>query len=264
MRTRKPTGDAECPPEVHRAHEIEHKIQSKVACRDLEDEEIIDFEDGKYADDEMSNVFDHPEDDDEGGPAPSSKPAPRVRTTRIKSPLLSQEPTRQPSSKGTNILEKISQTFDPEVQSRREADRVSSMFQSHQLILLQSQIRDLNATILSLRSQLDDSERCRVDADCRADRLQNQLDIASALSRARLFRSTTHASRPASPILISSSPESTPEYNRRYEATFRDGGRCSWFGNADRFDRDGDNDVVEVTRVPWSPPAHSPATSYEV
>ena len=170
MRTRKPTGDAECPPEVHRAHEIEHKIQSKVACRDLEDEEIIDFEDGKYADDEMSNVFDHPEDDDEGGPAPSSKPAPRVRTTHIKSPLLSQEPTRQPSSKGTNILEKISQTFDPEVQSRCEADRVSSVFQSHQLILLQSQIRDLNATILSLRSQLDDSERRRVDADRRADR----------------------------------------------------------------------------------------------
>ena len=89
MRTRKPTGDAECPPEVHHTHEIEHKIQSKVVCRDLEDEEIIDFEDGKYADDEMSNVFDHPENDDKGGPAPSSKPAPRVRTTHIKSPLLS-------------------------------------------------------------------------------------------------------------------------------------------------------------------------------
>ena len=132
------------------------------------------------------------------------------------------------------------------------------------LILLQSQICDLNATILSLRSQLDDSEHHRVDADCRADRLQNQLDINSAVTCARLFQSTTHAPRHTSPITVSSSPESTPEHNRRYEATFRDGGRCSWFGNADQFDHDGNDDVVEVNRVPWSPDAHSPAPSYEV
>ena len=61
------------------------------------------------------------------------------------------------------------------------------MFQSHQLILLQSQIRDLNNVILSLRSQLDDAECRRVDADCRANRLQTQLDINTAVTCARLF-----------------------------------------------------------------------------
>ncbi|KAF9782300.1 hypothetical protein BJ322DRAFT_1111171 [Thelephora terrestris] len=261
VRTRKPTGDAECPPEILRAHEIDHKIQSKVACRDLEDGEIADFEDGNFldnSDDNMSDSYDPPEDSDEG-PAPNSNPAPRVRTTRVKSPLLSQESTRQSSSKGTNVLEKISQSFDPEVQSRREADRASSMFQSHQLILLQSQIRDLNSTVLSLRGQLDDAERRCVNADRRADRLQNQIDITSAVTRARLHRSTARVPRLASPITISSSPESTPEYNRRYEATFRDGSRCSWFGNINRLDPD--DNVVEVTRVPWSPPPHSPAQS---
>lgn len=75
MRTRKLTGDAECPPEVHRAHEIEHKIQSKVACRDLEDGEVVDFEDGNYPDDEMSDSYDRPEDD-EASLAPSTKPTP--------------------------------------------------------------------------------------------------------------------------------------------------------------------------------------------
>ena len=58
---KKPTGDAECPPEVSRAHEIDRKIQSKVACRDLEDGEIIDFEDSNgpgIADDEMSDSYD--------------------------------------------------------------------------------------------------------------------------------------------------------------------------------------------------------------
>ena len=202
----------------------------------------------------MSDSYDLREDNDH-----YRKPAPRVRTTRAESPLLGQEPMRQSSSKGTEILEKLSKTFDPEVQSRREADRASSMFQSHQLILLQSQIRDLNGTVLSLRSQLDDAERRRVDADRRADRLQNQIDITSAVTRARLYRSATRVPRQASPITISSSPESTPEHNRRYEATFRDGGLCSWFGDGDRLDHDGD--VVEVTRVPWSPPPNSPAPS---
>lgn len=256
MKTRKPTGDAVCPPYVRRAHEVNHKLQSKVACRDLEDEEIVETEDdeGDASDDEMS---DSP---DANGDIPAlPKAVPRVRTARVEAPLLSQESARQPSSKGTDILDKISKSFDPEVQSRREADRASSMFQTQQLILLQSQIRDLNNTILSLRNQLDDSERRRVDADRRADRLQNQIDITSAVTRARLYRSAAHVPRHATPISISSTPESTPDRDRRWEGTFRDGGRCSWFGNADRFNRE--DDVVEVTRVPWSPPPQSPSVS---
>lgn len=259
MKTKKPTGDAECPPDVRRAHEIDHKLHSKVASRDLEDGEIMEFEDGdgNNSDDEMSDSYDPSKDDGEASPVPRRRPIPRVRTARAEGPLASQESVRQPSFKGTDLLEKISKTFDPEIQSRREADRASSMFQSQQLILLQSQIRDLNSTILSLRTQVDDTERRRVDADRRADRLQNQIDITSAVSRARLYRSATRVPRHVSPITISSS-ESTPDRNRRWEASFRDGGHSSWFGNVNRFD--GDSDVVEVTRVPWSPP-HSPARS---
>lgn len=137
------------------------------------------------------------------------------------------------------------------------------MFQSHQLILLQSQIRDLNNTILSLRNQLDDTERRRIDADRRADRLQNQIDITSAVTRARLHRPSSRVPRYTSPAPITvSSSESTPDHHRRYEATFRNGGHGSWFGNANRFDQDGD--VVEVNRVPWSPPSGSPPPSSEI
>jgi len=232
VKTKKPTGDVECPPEVRRAHEVDHKLQSKVASRDLEDGDIMEFkDDGNNSDDEMSDSYDPTKDDGEVSPAPHHRPIPQVRTTRVEGSLPSQESVRQSSTKGTDLLEKISKTLDPEIQSRREADRASSMFQSHQLILLQSQIRDLNSTVLSLRGQLDDAERCRVDADRRADRLQNQIDITSAVSRARLYRSATRVPRHASPILISSSPESTPDRDRRWEASFRDGGHCSWFGN---------------------------------
>ena len=43
MQTRKPTGDVECLPEIERAHEINSKIQVKVACHDLADDKIADF-----------------------------------------------------------------------------------------------------------------------------------------------------------------------------------------------------------------------------
>jgi len=141
---RKPTGDGICPPYVHRAHAINHKIQSKVACWDLEDGEIIEVDgnEGDASNNEMSDSC----DTDEDGPPPH-KPILQVRTTRVEAPLPSQESAHQLSSKGTDILEKISKTFDPEVQSHREADRASLMLQTQQLLLLQSQIRDLNNTV---------------------------------------------------------------------------------------------------------------------
>lgn len=259
VKTRKPTGDGICPPHVRRAHEIDNKLRLKVACRDLEDEEIanVDANEGYMSVDDTSDSNEHPEDTDRGSPARCA-PTPRVRTARIEAPLPSQETVRNSSSKGTDLLEKISRTFDPEVQSRRDADRASSMFQAQQLILFQSQIRDLNTTILTLRTQLDQSERRRANANRRADRLQNRVDINSAVTRARRSHSTRGIRR-TTPISVSSTSRSTPEHNRRYEATFRDGGHCSWFGNRDRFNHD--DDAVEVARIPWSPSPNTRASS---
>ncbi len=47
MRTPKPTGDAECPPEIERAHIIEELMNEKAGTRDLndsdEEEEVIEL-----------------------------------------------------------------------------------------------------------------------------------------------------------------------------------------------------------------------------
>ena len=211
VETKKPTGDSVCPPHVHRAHEIDHKLQCKVVCRDLEDGDIIEIDNNEAddSDDEMSDSYDFLKDTERDSPA-RDVPIPHVRITCVEAPLLSQESVRQSSSKGTDILEKISKTFDPEVQSCHDTDRASSMFQTQQLIMVQSQICDLNSTILSLRNQLDDSEHRCVDTDRRADRIQNQIDIASAVTQLRLDRSADWVSRHTTPISISSSPESTP------------------------------------------------------
>ena len=118
VRTPKPTGDGECPPEVERAHELNDWIQSKVSCRDLADNEIAGFEgDGDDSDDEMSDGAGGAEDadgaDDEAPAIPAhrtTQPAPRVRTTRTSATM----PARQPSARGSNLLDRITDSLDPQ------------------------------------------------------------------------------------------------------------------------------------------------------
>lgn len=111
VRTRKPTSDAECPPKIEHTHEINDKIQEKVACCDLADEDIADF---KESDDCMLD------DADDETPAPVCHPQPthRVRTIRREATPAT---TRQPTTKGLNFLDKIAQSLDPDNQAQRDA-----------------------------------------------------------------------------------------------------------------------------------------------
>ncbi|KAF9642068.1 hypothetical protein BDM02DRAFT_3193972 [Thelephora ganbajun] len=176
VRTPKPTGDGECPPEIECAHELNDRIQAKVSCCDLGDDEIADFKDG--TDDSDNEMSDGADDEAPFVPVHCPKPTPRVRTTR-KTPVAA--PTRQPSTKGSDFLDRIAHSLDPEHQAQCDAERTSALFQSQQLILLQAQIRDLNQTIQTLRNQLNNSERHRAKADRRADQLQNQIYITSVV-----------------------------------------------------------------------------------
>lgn len=230
-------------------------MQSKVSGRDLADREIVDFEDSvDDSDDEMSDVSD---DETPAAPPPhTTQPAPRVRTTR----KSTAGPVRQPSARGHDLLGRIADSLDPQQQASRENERASALFQSQQLILLQGQIRDLNQTNQFLRNQLDDSERRRANADRRVDQLQNQIYISSLVRQVQPRQPSTRPYRePITPAgLTDSSPSTqTTDRNRRWEATYRDGGRCSWFGNGSRLN--SDDDVVQVNRIPWSPSPRSPA-----
>ena len=133
---------------MERAHEIDDKLHGKVSSHDLCDDEIADFEDDRDTTMGMSDVDDSP-----------SNPPLRVRTTCVEAPLPSHSSGRQPSAKAFDFLEKITKSLDPENQARRDAERTSMIFQSQQLFLFQSQVRELNTTVQSLRGQLDNAER---------------------------------------------------------------------------------------------------------
>ena len=202
------------------------------------------------------------DDADDETPAPVRRPKPtrRVRTVRTESTPAA---PRQSSSKGLNFLDKIAQSLDPDHQAQRDAQRTSALFQSQQLILLQGQIRDLNQLVQNLQTQLGDSERRRVDADRRADRLENQIYVSSVVNQAQAQRSTANPQYRDQPttIVLSDSNPGTPnsDEDHRWEATFRDGGRCSWNGNVGRLN--SDPSVVEVNPIPWSPSQRSPPQS---
>jgi len=206
------------------------------------------------------------DDADDEAPVPLAhrpKPTRRVRTTRKESALA---PTRQPSARGFDFLDKITQSLDPEHQAQRDTERTSVLFQSQQLILLHAQIRDLNQLVQALRTQLDDSERRRVDADRRADRLQNQIDIASVVNRVQVQQPVARPPYREPPVAIDLSESCAgtpnPDQDRRWEATYRNGGQTSWSGNGHRLNSDDDVvEVVEVNPIPWSPSLRSPARS---
>lgn len=134
VRTMKPTGDAECPPHVERAHQIEWLMNEKAGTRDLDDSEIIDLA-GDINDDDDAPIS-ISSDDDEHPPATSSKKTVSVKiepdsTTlgpiarRANSNRL-QTPARLPRASRTtplDLLNSISRSLDPGLNAARDEDR---------------------------------------------------------------------------------------------------------------------------------------------
>ena len=191
--------------------------------------------------------------DNAGNKTPHPKPAPHVRTT-CKEPTPTA--TCQLSTRGIGFLDRIAQSLDPTHQAQRDTERTSTLFQSHQLIMLQAQIRDLNQLNQSLCTQLDDSQWRHADADRRADRLKNQLYISSVVNQVQQPAIRPPYCEQPTTIVLSDSQPGTPnlEQGHHWEATFHDGGCCSW--NGSRNCLDSDDSVVKVNCITWSPTPH--------
>jgi hypothetical protein len=170
VRMTKPTGDAECPPHIERAHEINDLTNEKAGTRDLDDDEFAD------------EVIVIGSDDDE--PVATT---PRVSVkTETQGPTLAarhsitpaSRPSRTSRTPGLDLLTSITASLDPRLHAARDDDRAARTLQTTQIISMSNQLRDANMTINGLRDQLLQVERERTNAERRADRLEMQLEMA--------------------------------------------------------------------------------------
>lgn len=185
VKTTKPTGEAQVPPHVEQAYQIEELINEHAGTHDLDDDDLADTSShahGTSSDDDSS-------DSDDGTTGPSNTvatcittsrtPAPVARAIKVKPPFVPISTGRRTrATPGSDLLEHISSSFDPANQARQEDERTSHAMQTIQLLTLSNQLRDMQATIKSLRMQLTESEHQQSTAECCADRAEHQAELA--------------------------------------------------------------------------------------
>ncbi|KAJ7713384.1 hypothetical protein B0H16DRAFT_1621339 [Mycena metata] len=154
LRLKKPTGDAECPPEVKRAHELEALINERVGTRELSDAE-------SQSDDDSSDV------------------EVTAVARRAPSPLLK----RKYRASGGDLAAKLSAAFDPEAQRSRDDARAHRSSENTQILTLTQQVRDAQALSESLRAQNTVLQGCLHDVERQLDRVTVRADIMAEFAQ---------------------------------------------------------------------------------
>jgi hypothetical protein len=76
-----------------------------------------------------------------------------------------------------DLVSKLSQAFDPSTQKARDNERANRSLQNTQFLTLSQQLRDAQATIEGMRSQITDLQRRVYDSDRARDRAETKLEI---------------------------------------------------------------------------------------
>ncbi|KAG6815925.1 hypothetical protein H0H93_008787 [Arthromyces matolae] len=251
VKTSKPTGDAECPPSIERAHAIENSINEKAGTRDLDDIDIVDTYD------EPIEISD--EDDEE----PKSKvqalsgrrakhikksikaepdATPQLIARRLPTDRITSTAPRNRGGQAHAILSQISSALDPEAQAARDDQRASRSLHTTHILTLSQQIRDLHGTIESLRSRLAESDRERHAAERRADKAELMSMMSGRGPSFTPQHPRHHTSTRSTPY---------PHQNRRYfETRYPDGGRHVQYLSSDPDDAIAHNHASMRTPSP--------------
>ncbi|EDR02255.1 uncharacterized protein LACBIDRAFT_332618 [Laccaria bicolor S238N-H82] len=182
VRTTKPTGDAECPPHIERAHFIEDQINEKAGTRELDDVDIVDAYEDPI---EISHSI--------GYLLVMTKT--KMKTFHLEL-LLSHN-----LNDAQDLLSTISSALNPTTQTAREDDRASRAMHTTQLLTMSQQIRDAQATIEGLRNRLQEADRECHAAERRADRAE-LMSMISAMQARSLHRGPQAPSSPLATRLM--------------------------------------------------------------
>lgn len=184
----KPTGDAECPPRVERARQIEYLINEKAGTCDLDNSEIVDADEGGSNDEGDAIIISSDEDDGLKEPPrkkvvtvkaelPLGPIARRAVSNQLSSPSV---PTRNPHTSRnapTDLLQSISRSLDPSLSAARDEERAMCSLQTTQFLSLSNQLCDAQGMDNDLRSQLLQADGAHNDAEQRADRAELELQM---------------------------------------------------------------------------------------
>ncbi|KAJ7750685.1 hypothetical protein DFH07DRAFT_1034059 [Mycena maculata] len=158
LKTKKPTGDAHCPPEIKRALRIEALIDQCAGARDLSDSEG----DGVSSDSSIKEL------------GHSTKTHTAV-AQRAPTPALHRHRMNAPE-----LVNKLAQAFDPDALKSRDEERSQRSFQSTQLFTISQQLRDAQATIESLRNQITALQSQTHDIERARDHAEFKLEVLSS------------------------------------------------------------------------------------
>jgi len=142
MKTKKPTGDGICPPEIQHSHYIDGLINERAGTCDLGDSDFNDVDGNKT----------EPSTDDDD--MPTAEPRVAVAHSSRNEAPLPRCTAREAAA--TELLNSLSNAFDPAVQRACDEDRASCSLANTQLLTLSQQLRDAQACNDKLRGQLFD------------------------------------------------------------------------------------------------------------
>ncbi|TFY80399.1 hypothetical protein EWM64_g3611 [Hericium alpestre] len=191
VKTKKPTGNGVCPPSVDRAHAIEDLINDRAGTRDLADS---DFDDAGNAGGDINEQSDNADrSSDEDGPVPALLRPRRaaVTATVVRAPIPSHHPTessgqlqsitpRHRANAATDLVSRISQVFDPDIQVARDTERHSCSLQHTEFFSVHQQLRDALAANESYRNTISDLRDRLHAAESARDRAEMRLEISQA------------------------------------------------------------------------------------
>jgi len=196
VKTKKPTGDAYCPPEIKRAHQIDDLINERAFTRDISDGEL-DGSDNIDNTRHLNNDED-PDNDSDAPPVKIKKADHVIHEAIIRRPDSS-VPHRTSRMAGTDLMAKLSATFDPASQQARDADRANRSMQNAQLLALSQQLRDANTTTEGLRTQINDLQSRLHEAERARDRADLKLEMLQFSRSSSAHSSRSHRHSPSPP-----------------------------------------------------------------
>ena len=256
VRTLKPTGDADCPPHINRAHEIDNQINEKASTRELNDSDIIDVDDTDNevpSNQEMLSGHAKAKVMEKGASGLG-----RVKSEKASGPIARRLPSDCLPSTPINarnasrdLLSNITNALDPRSRQARDDERSIATMQSQQIFTLSSQLRETQRQVDTLHQQLTDAECHRNDAERRADCEQ----MLRVLTKTQHHSSSVTPSS-TTPISSQSSRAARPRRQcharERHDVYYKEGGgsigSVQWVYSDDDYNY-GENDSPGTRRI---------------